>query len=135
MENKREDIKAGAKFRWASEPYDVVTILRVEGDTAWFECDSDSYSSDIKLNEKTGWQNWTPIVEETTDNVVNPAHYTTTKISALEVVNDWELDFYLGNALKYMKRYKLKGNPIQDLEKAVQYLNLKIQLLKDGNIK
>ena len=73
--------------------------------------------------------------ENVVDNIVAPSHYNSTSITALKVINDWSLDFYLGNTIKYIARNEKKGSQIQDLEKAVQYLQLKIQLLKDGNTK
>lgn len=111
----------------------IMTVKKIDSNYVYYEEGGFDYVEDLEVvatNTPNGLYS-----ENTVDNVVNPAHYTSTKISALDVVNDWELDFYLGNTLKYIKRHELKGNPVQDLEKAVQYLQLKIQLLKDGNIK
>ncbi len=125
MENKIGEVKVGDFFNDGT----LTQITRVDDTRAFYIKGIKEYWVDLSY----AWEHRISVTtERVSDNVVNPAHYTTTKISALQVVNDWELDFYLGNALKYMKRYKLKGNPIQDLEKAVQYLNLKIQLLKGG---
>ena len=103
-------------------------IIRIDGDRAYYD-EINSVPLDYAYHRRTN-----VVEDKKEDAVVSPSHYTTTKISALDVVNDWELDFYLGNTLKYMKRYKLKGNPLQDLKKAAQYLQLKIELIeKDGN--
>lgn len=64
-----------------------------------------------------------------------PQHYTDTKITPLDVIDDWDLDFRLGNAVKYIKRYRLKGTPIEDLEKAATYVNMKIEQLKSKETK
>ena len=70
----------------------------------------------------------------TSDTINNPAHYTQGReIEPLNVIEDWELDFYLGNALKYIARAGRKENEIEDLKKAVFYLNRKIDNL--GKIK
>lgn len=50
-------------------------------------------------------------------------HYRKTKINSFEVIDDWELDFYLGNVLKYIQRHKHKGTPKDDMKKAIVYLN------------
>lgn len=52
------------------------------------------------------------------------AHYHQTKISSLDVIDDWDLDFYLGNTVKYIQRSKLKGQEENDIQKAIDYLIL-----------
>ncbi|NFF77530.1 DUF3310 domain-containing protein [Clostridium sporogenes] len=39
---------------------------------------------------------------------------------------DWNLNFNLGNAIKYIARAEHKGNKKEDLEKAVWYLEREI---------
>lgn len=65
-------------------------------------------------------------------NVSHPAHYTTGKIEVIEAIEDWKMGFHRGNAIKYVARAGLK-NPdkeIEDLEKAVWYLNQEIERLQ-----
>ena len=62
------------------------------------------------------------------DNVHSPAHYKYCKKETIEVIRDCmtedEYHGYLkGNVLKYVARYKFKGEPLEDLEKAQWYLN------------
>ena len=40
-------------------------------------------------------------------------------------------EFCIGNAIKYITRYKHKSNPIEDLEKAQWYLAYAINILKE----
>ena len=54
-------------------------------------------------------------------NVNHPEHYNK-GIEAIEVIESWDLNFCVGNVLKYMLRAPHKGNEIQDLEKAMWYL-------------
>jgi hypothetical protein len=64
--------------------------------------------------------------------VNHPAHYNSGKIEVIEAIEDWKLDYPTGNAVKYIARAGRK-NPekeIEDLEKAVWYLNRKIENLK-----
>lgn len=72
--------------------------------------------------------------KEEADAVFNaltkPAHYNSTAIDALTVIDDWGLDFRLGNTIKYIARHGRKGTPLQDLEKAREYLTLAIERLK-----
>lgn len=66
-------------------------------------------------------------------NPITPSHYNSTKITTFDVVNDWSLDFYLGNAIKYIQRAgKKDGNSEkQDLLKAIKYIEERISLLED----
>ena len=49
-------------------------------------------------------------------------HYKQGDIQPIEVIEDWNLNFCLGNAIKYIARAEHKGTKIADLEKAVWYL-------------
>lgn len=51
-----------------------------------------------------------------------PAHYSHGKITPWEVIDDWDLEYYCGNASKYICRHKHKGNPVQDIQKAIDCL-------------
>lgn len=55
------------------------------------------------------------------DVVNHPQHYTQTRIECIEVVRC--LAFSEGNAIKYIHRHRDKGKPIEDLRKALWYLN------------
>ena len=62
------------------------------------------------------------------DNVHSPAHYKYGKKETIDVIKDCMTDdeyhWYLKcNVLKYVSRYKFKGEPLEDLEKAQWYLN------------
>lgn len=66
------------------------------------------------------------------DPVNHPAHYTTGKIEVIDFIDDKELGFCLGNAVKYIARAGKKdpAKTVEDLEKAVWYLNHEIARLK-----
>ena len=69
------------------------------------------------------------------DPVSHPKHYCSHP-SGIETIQITEhLDFCLGNAIKYILRSPYKGNEVQDLEKAVWYLNRKIDLIDKINKK
>lgn len=63
-------------------------------------------------------------------NVNHPSHYNQGKFEVIDVIEDWNLNFNLGNAIKYIARCDYKGRPIEDLEKAVFYLNHEIERRK-----
>ena len=62
-------------------------------------------------------------------DVDHPSHYTFGNIEVIDAIEDWELDFHLGNTVKYIARAgKKEGSDfLTDLEKARWYLDRKIQ--------
>lgn len=72
---------------------------------------------------------------ETIDMVNSPPHYSWLKEKCgLEVIDiTRHLDFDLGNAIKYILRAGRKKDAIEDLKKAIWYLNDKIKLLENEN--
>lgn len=94
-------------------------------------------TNNISTNEKV----WTKKVIETSsdlnqssvtinDPVNHPSHYTWHP-SGVEVIQITEhMNFCLGNAIKYILRSDHKKDQIQDLEKAVWYINREIERLK-----
>ena len=65
------------------------------------------------------------------DPVNYPAHYTQGKIECIDFIMDKQLNFCRGNAIKYVVRAGLKdpAKEIEDLQKAVFYLNKEIERL------
>lgn len=64
--------------------------------------------------------------------IKHPSHYTAgRKYEPKDVIRDWELNFNLGSAVKYISRAGRKGDKIEDLEKARQFLDFEIEALKE----
>ncbi len=61
--------------------------------------------------------------------VDHPTHYggKDNPYEAIKVIEAWGVGFNLGNTLKYISRAGKKDNIIQDLEKALFYLDREIQ--------
>lgn len=60
-------------------------------------------------------------------DINHPDHYVKGRqYEAIDVIEDWELGFHLGNALKYISRAGRKGDYLEDLKKAVWYLEREI---------
>ena len=67
------------------------------------------------------------------DPVNNPVHYTDHP-SGIECIQITEhMNFNLGNAIKYIWRAALKGKHLEDLKKAVWYINREIARLEKTN--
>jgi len=70
-----------------------------------------------------------------TNNVDHPNHYHPSSIEVIDAIEAWNLNFSLGNSVKYIARSGLKDpkKTIEDLEKAVWYLNREITRLKTND--
>tara|TARA_R110000824_G_scaffold25913_1_gene89812 strand:+ start:801 stop:1127 length:327 start_codon:yes stop_codon:yes gene_type:complete len=72
-----------------------------------------------------------PIDNEMVDH---PTHYggEDNTYEAIKVIEAWDLDFNLGNAVKYISRAGKKVDMVEDLKKANWYLSREIKKL-DNN--
>lgn len=76
---------------------------------------------------------------KTFNDVECPQHYTDTKIEVIDYIEDKNLGFCLGNAIKYISRAGRKHSAdksdkekaIQDLNKARWYINRRIKELEE----
>lgn len=70
--------------------------------------------------------------ESAVDAVNHPPHYTRGKHEPIDIIEDWHLNFHLGNAVKYIARagFKDPSRTVEDLEKARWYLDREIARLK-----
>lgn len=85
------------------------------------------------IKNETGEENATCSKMETVADPVNhPSHYTSGKFETIEVIEDWGLDFCLGNAVKYISRAGKKDptKEVEDLNKAVWYINRRVKQLE-----
>lgn len=71
-----------------------------------------------------------PITDKTEfimpDPVNHPYHYTTGGIETIDFIEAKQLNYNLGNVVKYLTRADHKGNRIEDLRKAKWYLEREI---------
>ena len=75
---------------------------------------------DILLNEK-----------DKKEMVNHPSHYNMGKYEAIDVIEDWELGFNLGNTIKYISRAGHKDRIVQDLKKAMWNLQREIDRIEN----
>ncbi len=99
----------------------------------WNETVSDEdidYNYDILFGVETE-----PSKESPENDPVNrPSHYTDGKIEVIEFIEDKNLGFCLGNAVKYIARAGKKDptKEIEDLNKAKWYIERRIKELKEA---
>ena len=62
------------------------------------------------------------------NNLINhPEHYQSNGIEVIDIIDSFDLNFNLGNSIKYILRCDKKGNKKQDLLKALWYINHELQ--------
>ncbi len=68
------------------------------------------------------------------DAVQHPSHYTDSKIEVIDYIEDKKFNYHLGNAVKYISRAGKKDDYVQDLKKAVWYINREIEKYQKEHI-
>lgn len=64
-----------------------------------------------------------------------PSHYCDgRKYEPRKVIHDWGLNFNLGSAVKYISRAGRKGDALEDLMKARQFLDFEIEELGGSSV-
>lgn len=66
------------------------------------------------------------------EKVEHPKHYNSGDIEVWDAIIAWDLDFLLGNVVKYVSRAGRKPgeSAVNDLLKARQYLDKEIEVIK-----
>ena len=64
------------------------------------------------------------------EQVNHPDHYKSGKFEVIEIIEEFNLGFNLGNVIKYVLRAGKKNNTIEDLKKAIKYLEFEIAKLE-----
>jgi hypothetical protein len=70
------------------------------------------------------------------EKVNHPDHYggESSPYEAIKVIEAWDLNFHLGNVVKYISRAGKKSkNNVEDLKKAEWYLNRYVQFIQKTN--
>ena len=63
--------------------------------------------------------------------VKHPSHYAEGRnYEPKDVIRDWQLNFNLGNAVKYIARAGRKDDIVQDLKKAQEYIQFEIDAIE-----
>lgn len=66
------------------------------------------------------------------NNIIEPQYYNKENMSVCDIIDEYELDFYKGNIIKYVLRSGKKdsNSEIQDITKAMKYCSLLIERLE-----
>jgi hypothetical protein len=80
--------------------------------------ESDAFTEELK---KLGRHD---LIEKNVGTVDQPPQHYNVGIEPVKYITSHGLGFLEGNIVKYITRYKLKGNPVEDLHKARVYIDL-----------
>lgn len=62
---------------------------------------------------------------------IRPDYYKANGLEVFDVIDAYNFNFNLGNAFKYIARAGKKGDKVEDLRKAITYLNREIEKCQD----
>lgn len=107
---------------WATPAEEEAEEISLDDCTTELDWDDDKTYSEVYKKLVAQEQ------EEKEDLINRPSHYNTGNIECImaieESMSSESYRGYLkGNVLKYLWRYQYKGNPKQDIDKAMWYLN------------
>jgi hypothetical protein len=89
------------------------------------EIDERLKGSTLRENDPYGAHKVMKEIQER-EMVNHPDHYQGNKFEVIDVIEDYELGFHLGNAVKYILRAGKKDARKQDLKKAIWYIQREI---------
>ena len=70
---------------------------------------------------------------EEKEMIDHPSHYNM-GIEAIDYIESHNMNFNIGNVIKYVTRAKHKNNELEDLKKALWYLQREIANLENKNM-
>lgn len=92
----------------------------------------EQFISQLESDKTTYQESPTTFSKDFDKNVDHPNHYRPGTYEAINVINAWELNFSLGNAVKYICRAGRKdpNKEVEDLKKALFYIQSEIDRIK-----
>jgi len=96
-------------------------------------CEKNFHESEMNFCSITGWTCFlcSKTKKDLSDEVNHSSHYQSQKMEVIEVIEAFNLDFCLGNAIKYILRAGKKGSTTNDLEKALWYITRAIEKVNE----
>lgn len=89
---------------------------------------------EAKNGEFTYDDNMSPAANASKSMRPNVSHYTQGSIEPIDFINSHDLNFNLGNAIKYITRCNYKGSKEEDLKKAIDYINFELGLQTEEEV-
>lgn len=110
---------------------DAREVLLPNGETWWYLEDALKVIDNKKQDDKMDGKHAELGVVYNDDPVNHPSHYCVGNIEVIDIIENYELNYRLGNCIKYILRAGRKYNELQDLKKAQWYLNREIKIIEE----
>jgi hypothetical protein len=124
--------KVGDIIWHPTDPDKFYEVYETSVQSIWMRIKGKSYSTSWITHSDFEDYGWIIGIPETQDKKqVGGDHYTKHKIMPWDIIDEYGLDFYAGNAIKYILRAPDK-NGVEDLEKAKHYLERMIERAKQN---
>lgn len=108
-------------------PKDIATRLKVKPNYV-YQVKWNNKAKKKKKDDSVEQLDWIEYdVYKEKSKIEHPDHYTLGGIETWDFIEAKKLNYNLGNVVKYVTRCDHKGDPIEDLQKARQYLDREIQ--------
>lgn len=108
-------------------PKDIATRLKVKPNYV-YQVKWNNKAKKKKKDDSVEQLDWIEYdVYKEKSKIEHPDHYTLGGIETWDFIEAKKLNYNLGNVVKYVTRCDHKGTPIEDLQKARQYLDREIQ--------
>ena len=86
----------------------------------------------VKCTRADGSDDMWKLKSDVTDEAVDhPTHYNTGNIETIDYIEAQQLNFHLGNAVKYISRAGKKGDIATDIRKAIWYLERYLEVIDE----
>jgi hypothetical protein len=126
MKYKEEDLKVGVEVRTDNGFIGIVneikkfSVIIQHSNSLWEYPNNRIVEVLIKKKEQ--------------DKATTPSHYNNGKgYDVIDFCNDYKLNFNRGSAIKYLSRAGKKDNEIDDLKKAIDFIQREIKHLENEN--
>ena len=117
---------------YATNNYDKVKAKKLKAKKKAWKTAMISTSNTSIAAHKTKPESQGLLYGKNTDPVNHPAHYKVGGIETIDFIEAKQLNYNLGNVVKYITRADHKGNTQEDLLKARWYLNREIAKINKG---
>ena len=115
--------------------FEISAVVTRKEDAICMKCGKELFETDTYTSDSFGnlCYECDPMNNVLKETVNHPSHYNQGKIEVIDFIEDQGLGFHDGNAVKYICRHKHKGRPIEDIKKAIWYLNRLLSQLENNS--
>lgn len=127
-ELKKQGVKYGKPTEATEEKDSIEAAREAVNKLLRWSVPAEMAADEDKSAQQIGWHVAKDTQKDSKDMVNSPDHYTAGGIETIDFIEAKGLGYNLGNAVKYISRAPYKGKFLEDLKKAVWYLQREIAI-------